>query len=128
MTDINKIVEHYLVLRDYKDKLNAEHKARLAELDAQMHNAEVFLLDQLNNQGLDRLGASAGTVYVKVNHQTSFADREATLEFIKMTGQVELLQSRLSSTAVKEYMDAHNGELPPGVQMTTSREVQVRRK
>lgn len=128
MTDINAIVAHYLTLRDHKDKLNAEHKARIAELDAQMHNAEVYLLNQLNETGLDRLGAAAGTVFVKVNTMPGFEDREKTIEFIKQSGNVELLQARLSSTAVKDYMDTHGGELPPGVKITSERTVQIRRK
>ena len=48
MTDINAIVEHYIALRDHKSRLDAEHKARIAEIDAQMGNAEAFLLNHLN--------------------------------------------------------------------------------
>lgn len=128
MTDINAIVEHYLVLRDHKTKLDAEHKARVAEIDAQMKNAEVFLLNQLNETGLDRLGAAAGTVMVSVKTFPGFDDKQATLDFIKLTGNVELLQQRLSSTAVKEFMDSHGGELPPGVKITTERAISIRRK
>lgn len=128
MTDINAIVEHYIALRDHKSRLDAEHKARIAEIDAQMGNAEAFLLNHLNENGLDRIGAGAGTVFVQVKTMPSLKDKGAFIEFIKQTGQVELLQARVSSTAVKEFMEHNNNQLPPGVDITTAREVSVRRK
>lgn len=128
MTDINAVVEHYITLRDHKSKLDAEHKARVAEIDAQMTNAENFLLNHLNESGLDRVGVGAGTVFVQVKTMPSFEDKEATFRFIRETGNVELLQSRLSSTAVKEFMDANNQALPPGVKILTERTVTIRRK
>jgi hypothetical protein len=128
MTDINAVVEHYITLRDHKSKLDAEHKARVAELDAQMKNAEAFLLNHLNESGLDRVGVGAGTVFVQVKTMPSIKDKGALIDFIKQTGNVELLQARVSSTAVKEYMEHNDNQLPPGVDVTTSREVTVRRK
>lgn len=128
MTDINAVVEHYIALRDHKSKLDAEHKARVAEIDAQMTNAENFLLNHLNESGLDRVGVSAGTVFAQVKTMPSFENKEATMEYIKQSGNVELLQSRLSSTAVKEFMDANNQQLPPGVKIMTERTVTIRRK
>ncbi len=128
MTDINAIVEHYIALRDHKSRLDAEHKARIAEIDAQMGNAEAFLLNHLNENGLDRIGAGAGTVFVQVKTMPSLKDKGAFIEFVKQTGQVELLQARVSSTAVKEFMEHNNNQLPPGVEVTTAREISVRRK
>ena len=128
MTDINAVVEHYITLRDHKTKLDAEHKARVGEIDAQMKNAEGFLLNHLNESGLDRIGVGAGTVFVQVKTMPSIKDKGAFSDFIKQTGQIELLQMRVSSTAVKEYMENNNQLLPPGVEVTTSREITIRRK
>lgn len=128
MTDINAVVEHYITLRDHKSKLDAEHKARVAEIDAQMKNAEAFLLNHLNESGLDRVGVGAGTVFVQVKTMPSIKDKGALIDFIKQTGNVELLQARVSSTAVTEYMEHNENQLPPGVEVTTVRAVTVRRK
>jgi hypothetical protein len=128
MTDINAVVEHYITLRDHKSKLDAEHKARVAEVDAQMKNAEAFLLNHLNEARLDRVGVGAGTVFVQVKTMPSIKDKASFVDYIKQSGQVELLQLRVSSTAVKEFMENNNQQLPPGVDITTAREVTVRRK
>jgi hypothetical protein len=128
MTDINAVVEHYITLRDHKSKLDAEHKTRVAEIDAQMKNAEAFLLNHLNESGLDRVGVGAGTVFVQVKTMPSIKDKASFVDYIKQSGHVELLQLRVSSTAVKEFMENNNQQLPPGVDITTAREVTVRRK
>ena len=128
MTDINAIVAHYITLRDHKTLLDAEHKARVAEIDAQMTNAENFLLQHMNSTNQKNAGFAAGTVIVQNKNMTSLEDKGAFLGFVRSTGQVELLQARVSSTAVAEYMENNGGQLPPGVKTTVERVISVRRK
>lgn len=128
MTDINAVVEHYITLRDHKTKLDAEHKARVGEIDAQMKNAETYLLGHMNNTNQKNAGFAAGTVIIGEKVMPGFEDKAKTMQFIKDTDNMELLSVRLSSTAVKEYMEAHNGELPPGVKVAVERTVSIRRK
>jgi hypothetical protein len=128
MTDINAIVAHYVTLRDHKSKLDAEHKARVGEIDAQMKNAETYLLGHMNDSNQKNAGFAAGTVIVTDKVLPSIEDKGVLMEFIKSSGNVELLQSRVSSTAVKEYMESNNQMLPPGVKVITSREISIRRK
>lgn len=128
MTDINAIVAHYITLRDHKTKLDAEHKARVGEIDAQMKNAESFLLGHMNETNQKNAGFTAGSVIVGEKVVPGFDDKAATMQFIKDTGNVELLQQRLSSTAVKEYMEQNSGLLPPGIKIAVERTVTIRRK
>lgn len=130
MTDINinAAVEHYVRLRDHKALLDAEHKARVAEIDAQMKNAEAFFLNHMNTTGQTSMGTGAGTIIVSVKTMTNLKDKGSLIEFIRQTGNIELLQARVSSTAVKEFMEHNNNQLPPGVEVTTAREISIRRK
>lgn len=128
MTDINAVVQHYVTLRDHKSKLDAEHKARVAEIDAQMKNAEVFLLDHMNTSQQKNAGFAAGTVIVDDKVLPSYADKEEAIKFAQTTDNMGLLSVRLSSTGVKEYMENNNGQLPPGVKVVTQRVVSIRRK
>lgn len=125
--DMNAVVQHYLVLRDTKTKMDAEHKARVAEIDAQIKNAESFFLNHLNTIGQTGGKFPAGTLVVKTKTQTNLKDKAAFSEFVKATGQIELMQMRVSSTAVGEYMEQNNNQLPPGVEVTQVRAVEVRR-
>ena len=126
--DINALVEHYIKLRDHLSLLEAQHKAACAEVKAQMANAEGFLLEHMNQAGASNLGVAAGTIMVQVKTMPGLKDKGSFLDFVRQTGQVELLQARVSSTAVKEYMEHNDNQLPPGVDVTTSREVTIRRK
>lgn len=126
--DMNAAIDHYINLRDYKAKLDAEHKARVAEVDAQMKNAEAFFLHHMNETGQKNAGFASGTVIVGEKVMPGFADKAAAMQYIKDTDSMALLSVRLSSTAVKEYMEAHNGELPPGVKVAVERTVSIRRK
>lgn len=128
MTDVNQVVEHYIALRDHIARLEAEHKSTVAEFKAQMANAEAYLLNMMNETGQSNAGFAAGTVIVSTKTMPSLKDKGALINYIKQTGAVELLQARVSSTAVKEFMDANQNQLPPGVEVTTAREISVRRK
>ena len=125
--DLNAAVTHYLQLRDYKAKIEAEHKARIAEINQQMTNAENYFLHYLNQSGQSGCKFPAGSLVVKTKTQTSLKDRAAFLEFVRSTGQIELLQTRVSSTAVSEFMEANNNQLPPGVEVAQVRGVEIRR-
>ena len=128
MTDINAIVAHYITMRDHRAKLDAEHKARVGEIDAQMKNAEIFLLDHMNSTNQRNAGFTNGTVIISDKVLPSFEDKNTTMQFIKETDNMGLLSVRLSSTAVKEFMENNNGQLPPGVKVITERSVSIRRK
>jgi hypothetical protein len=117
-----------VALRDHKALLEAEHKARVAEVNAQMQNAESFLLNMMNETGQSNAGFAAGTVIVSTKTLPSLKDKGALINYIKQTGEVELLQARVSTTAVKEFMEAHDNQVPPGVEITVSREISIRRK
>ena len=125
--DLNAAVEHYLVLRDTKSRMDAEPKARVAEIDAQMKNAEAYFLHYLNETGQSGGKFPAGTLVVKTKTQTALKDRSAFSEYVKSSGQLELMQMRVSSTAVAEYMEQNNNQLPPGVEVTQVRAVEIRR-
>ncbi len=125
--DMNAVVAHYLTLRDTKTKMDAEHKARVAEIDAQMKNAESYFLHYLNTTGQSGSKFDAASLVVKTKTQTNLKDKAAFSEFIKATGQIELMQMRVSSTAVSEYMEQNNNQLPPGVEVTQVRAVEIRR-
>ena len=52
--------------------------------------------------------------YLTTKTFTKGKDWDALWKYIEESGNLDLLQRRLSSRAVQEYMDANEGELPPG--------------
>lgn len=120
------LVRAYLEGRERKSKLSAKHKDEMKAVDDVMDELEGKLLAHLNDLGVDSLKAGGGVVYTQQEMQASIADKGALSDYIRTSGEVELLQSRVSSTVLKEWMNAHPGELPPGVAVRVERVIRVR--
>ena len=90
------------------------------------------MTDQLNQL----TGASDGNKSIKCGAVTAFrqrwtaakvADREAFMDFVFDGRREGFLTSHISKDAVTEYMEGHNGQLPPGVDYTSGYKTVFRR-
>lgn len=126
-TVLEKATAEYLALRAQKAELNEQHRLACAEVDESMALAEAFLLDYLNKTGLKNFSTADATVYTEVSYQPQIGDKGALMDFIRAAKMPELLQARVSSTALKQYIDQGN-EMPPGLKVNQERVVRVRTK
>jgi len=124
---INDLIAGIVERRDLKSKMEAEHKAAVANVDAQIERASAVLLQMLNSSGATSAKYPAGTVIVKNKRKVNLADRDAFLNYVRETGQVSLLQARVAVKAVDEFMENNDGQVPPGVDVTTERDGEIRR-
>lgn len=127
-TELEKVVSEYVRLRDTKAEINDRFKKELAENEELLSRADAFLVDYLNKQGATSFSVGGTTVYTESVMQAQIGDKAALMDYIRSSQQPELLQSRVSSTVLKEWMDANAGNLPPGVKVNYERVVRVRRK
>jgi hypothetical protein len=49
------------------------------------------------------------------------------MEFVKANEEWSLLEVRASKTAIEQFRDSNNNELPPGVNIRSERVVNIRR-
>lgn len=124
---INEAVELYIKLRDQKAELKAEYEEKVAPVQAKMDKLEVKLLDVFKQTGVDLVKTELGTVYTTTRMTASVADREVFLEHVKNNEDWSLLEIRASKTAVDEYREANDNQLPPGVNVSEHTVVTVRR-
>jgi len=127
MTDhapVDKLVADYVALRDQKERIARERK----DIDARIHRAmktiESRLLAQLDQLGAESLRTAAGTCFRSMKTSAIVEDRDAFISFA--VAHPEFLESRANKTAVEEYLDT-KGELPPGVRVTRTHAVNIRR-
>ena len=124
---VDEVIVAYIKIRDEikeKDRQAKEEKARLQE---QLSALEAWMLQKMEELGVDRLGANGvGTCFKTVSRKFRVADWDSILEFIRSNEQWSMLEKRISSTAVDGYETA-TGKLPPGVDVFTSLEVSFRR-
>jgi phage host-nuclease inhibitor protein Gam len=124
---LSEAVSLYIQLRDKKAEMKADFDASIAPLNDKMDKLEAKLLDVFNKTGMDSVKTENGTAYTAVRTTASIADREAFMEFVKANEEWSLLEVRASKTAIEQFRDSNNDELPPGVNIRSERVVNIRR-
>jgi len=124
---LSEAVTLYIQLRDKKAQMKSEFEASVAPITDKMEKLEAKLLDVFNKTGMDSVRTEHGTAYTAVRTTASVADREAFMEFVKANEEWSLLEVRASKTAIEQFRDSNDNELPPGVNMRSERVVNIRR-
>lgn len=123
--DIEKVVAHYVSLREQVKEMEAELKERTAPLKEAMTQIEAALQKMLQDQGLESMKTGAGTAYISKTERAKIEDWNTVLSFIQEHDTTELLERRINATALKDLRDA--GTEVPGVSLNTFTKVNVRR-
>jgi hypothetical protein len=123
---IEDVVARYIGLRDEKDKIEADAKARVEKLAEQMRIIEGWLHQQMQTLGVESFKTEYGTAFVKMTDFCGVQDWNLTLQYIQENQAWNLLNKAVNKTAVKEFI-AENQVPPPGVNYGMKQEVQVRR-
>jgi hypothetical protein len=124
---LSEAVSLYIRLRDKKAEMKADFDASIAPINDKMDKLEAKLLDVFNKTGMDSVKTENGTAYTAVRTTASIADREAFMDFVKANEEWSLLEARASKTAIEQFRDSNNGELPPGINIRSERVVNIRR-
>lgn len=120
-------IRGYLALRRQFEDLRETHKAAEAVVRGRMDKLEAFFLDFLNKSGGDTIAVrDVGTVFKQDVCSVSIEDWDAALAWIRAHDAWEFLEKRLAKSAVQEFAASTN-ELPPGVAMSTTTEVRIRK-
>lgn len=122
-----QVIEAYLQLRALKEGLSNKHKDEMAPVNLKMEKLENYMLSLLNSANVDSMAfKGVGTMFKKDVQSVTVAEWDATLQWIKDNNAWEFLERRVSKTVVNEYAEA-NGEVPPGIAVTNTTVVQVRK-
>lgn len=124
---LSEAVTLYIQLRDKKAQMKSDFDALVAPINEKMDKLEAKLLDVFNKTGMDSVKTEHGTAYTAVRTTASVADREAFMDFVKANEEWSLLEVRASKTAIEQFRDSNDNELPPGVNIRSERVVNIRR-
>lgn len=120
-------ISKYLELRTEVEAIEAETKARTAEIKGKMATLEAWITSKAQEQGLDTIPVKGvGTAMWTTHYSATVAARDALFGFVKEHNAFDLLENRVNKTAVRAYIDAH-GEPPPGVNFSSVRTFSVRK-
>ena len=123
-----KIARVYVKMRDKRHELKAAWEAEDRAIKEQQERLELFLLQDMRNMGVESLRTSAGTIFQSETMVPTGSDWTAFYAWVKKHNAFDFIFKRIKADAVKDYMEQHNGEVPPGVSVYTKLGVTVRRK
>ncbi len=123
-----QVVERMIALRDARAALKSKYEADDKSLKEQYERGEAWLMNELQTSGATGLKFDCGSVTQTTTMQASIGDWGALSRFIVENNEVDLLQHRVSTTALKSYLEASGEKVPPGITVTNIRGITIRRK
>lgn len=124
---IDEIIDKYIELRDAVDKINADAKAKVEGFKAAMAGIEAYMMELAKATGQTNFGSENGTAFITTETRCSVADWDQVVEFARSNNMWELLTKGVSKKVVADYLEKHE-ELPPGINWSAAKVIQIRRK
>ncbi len=125
--DYEKIVRAYRNIRDRKQELNRAHEKVIADLDEKLEKLKGVMLAELNTNKGEGIRTAAGTFFRKLETIPTGSDWDAFYDWIKENDAFDALERRIKRTFISDYMDSHDGAIPPGVSVFRRYTVEVRK-
>lgn len=123
---VEQVVGTYMKLRRKKEAVENQVKEELADIKAKMTKLEAWLMQKADEDGVTSFKTAAGTAFVTTTDFANVADWDAVLTFIREQEAFDMLEKRVSKTAVRAYMD-ETGEVPPGITYGSKLGINVRK-
>ena len=122
----DKVIATYLKLRGQKEAIESEAKEKVADIKANLLKLEAWLKDKMDADGETSKKTAFGTAFITTTDFAQVGDWDAVLNFIKNNEAWDMLEKRVSKTAVRGYIE-HNKAVPDGVNYGTRIDVNVRK-
>jgi len=123
---VDAVIKKYMKLREKKALVEATVKEELDKIKADMTKLEAFLKAKLDADGLTSFKTEYGTAFLTTTDFANVDDWDAVLRFIREEEAYDMLEKRVSKTAVRGYIEA-NKEVPPGIKYGTKLDINVRK-
>ena len=125
--DLTKVTQAFINIRDARAERRKAWENEDKELETSQNKLASILLDHLNTTGQDAIRNEAGTFYRQVDIKPSCADWDVLNKWVAENDAWDVYERRLKKTFVSQYMEAHEGAMPPGVNVHREYKVVVKR-
>ncbi len=125
---ISDAVQLYLANRDALEALKKKYDADKKVIDDQQKLLEAYFQEQMNTLGVKNLPTEFGTPYTSTISKFKITNREAFLAWVKQNDAFDVFSSSVTKEPVLAYMNANDGALPPGLEMSQVVNVNVKVK
>jgi len=125
--DISTLSKAYVKIRDARGALKKQYEEEDIKLKAKLERLEAEMLRFLQENNTDSVKTVHGTFYRQEEITPTGADWDALYKWIAQNDAFDALERRIKKGFVKEYMETHEGGVPPGVSVYREYVVRVRR-
>mgnify|MGYP001607814100 CR=1 FL=1 len=120
-------IKKYIELRDHIETQTKAFEEAMQPYRAAQQAIEGAVTQELNELGGESIKTEHGTAYRSQIMQVKVASREDFLDFVFDGRREGFLTNSIAKDAVKEYLEMHAGQLPPGVDVTYLNKTNFRR-
>jgi len=124
----DKLASAYIKMREKRRELLAQYEEQDKKIEAQMILVEEELLKLCKDIGADSIKTQAGTVFRSVRTRYETSDWESMYNFILEHDIPQVLERRISTTNMKQFLDENPTLMPVGMNVNNRYTVTVRRK
>lgn len=124
---VDKLVTVYIKMRDKRSTLLREYEEQDGAIKEQMEVLEGKLLDLCKSIGADSLKTQHGTVIRTVKTRYWTSDWNSMHKFIMEHNMPDLLEKRVSQTAMKQLLEENPDMMPPNMNVDSRYAVTIRR-
>jgi hypothetical protein len=123
---VDQVIKKYVELRSYLETTRKSQKELEKEINVKLDRLSMWLKDYAEGEGLNSVATDYGTAYKVTKDWCRVGNWEEVLDFIKESGNWQMLEKRIGKIATKEIME-NTGNIPPGVEYSQEIEYQVRK-
>lgn len=121
-----ELIAETLCLREELSEARKKFETYEAECKHRLEIIQMELMRIANSAGTDSLKCKFGTAFKQLKKYYRVGDWDQILEYIKSTGNFQMLEKRIGKLATQEIHDT-TGVLPPGVEYSAEVEMVVRK-
>ena len=123
---VDVVVKKYLEFRDEKARIEEAAKTQTRVVVENMDKLEAWLRLKAEAEGVESFRTDFGTAFFATVDFAQVADWSSTLPYIIKNEAWDLLEKRVSKTAVRAIINETKA-VPPGINYGTKRELNVRK-
>lgn len=126
----DQLIKEYRTIDDFVTKETARFTEHLKPRKERMEIIKGILLGMMNSAKLNSLPTNEGMAYISTIMTPKITDRDKYLDFVNENWESignELLQvSAPQKSALKTYMEEHQDQPPPGVEVSYFNRVNIK--
>lgn len=122
----DQVIAAYLKLRDARSEAKRAFEAADKVLVDKMDKLEVWLLNKMDEVGTEQLKGGDAIAFVSSKSRATCGDWGTFWSFLSEEGRLDMLEKRVASNTVMDYYK-ETGQLPPGLNISMERTVNIRR-